>query len=332
MKNKLFFLLSGLLLFSRIAAQEGFKVDWDYRGLSFNEFVRKAENQYNIRFFFKDEWVRDLKPGKYPGIKTLTGFLDTLFRDASLFYYIKNGRDIIVTRGYAVKRTGMPVTGEEQNYIAPSDFGITEEQVASSGNFFNIGNPTEGFRPGNVMLSGYVTDRDTKEPVTGATIFIQKISAGTVTDGFGHYQITLPRGSYLLQFSFIGMKEQKINVNLYDDGDLDMEMNSVLIPLQETIVSAQRDMVLQRYETGVEKINMATFRLLPAQMGESDIIKNVLLMPGIQSVGEGSAGFNVRGGSSDQNLILLYGAPIYNSSHFFGFFSAVNPDIINNIT
>ena len=91
-------------------------------------------------------------------------------------------------------------------------------------------------------------------------------------------------------------------------------------------------MTLQRFEVGAEKINITSFRLLPTSMGESDIIKSVLLIPGVQSVGEGSAGFNVRGGSADQNLILLYGAPIYNSSHFFGFFSAVNSDIIKDVT
>ena len=109
-------------------------------------------------------------------------------------------------------------------------------------------------------------------------------------------------------------------------------MNSVLIPLKETVVSAQKSITLQRFEVGAEKINITSFKLLPTSMGESDIIKSMLLIPGVQSVGEGSAGFNVRGGSTDQNLILLYGAPIYNSSHFFGFFSAVNSDIIKDVT
>jgi hypothetical protein len=113
---------------------------------------------------------------------------------------------------------------------------------------------------------------------------------------------------------------------------MDMEMNSMLIPLKETVISAQKNVIFQRYEVGVEKVNITSFRLLPTSLGESDIIKSVLLIPGVQSVGEGSAGFNVRGGSSDQNLILLYGAPIYNSSHFFGFFSAVNSDIIRDVT
>ena len=101
------------------------------------------------------------------------------------------------------------------------------------------------------------------------------------------------------------MKEKQINVNLYGPGELNVEMNSMLIPLKETIVSAQKNVIFQRFEVGVEKVNITSFRLMPTSMGEADIIKSVLLIPGVQSVGEGSAGFNVRGGSSDQNLILL---------------------------
>jgi hypothetical protein len=128
------------------------------------------------------------------------------------------------------------------------------------------------------------------------------------------------------------MRDKNINLNLYGAGELNVDMNSVLIPLKETVVSAQKSITLQRFEVGAEKINITSFKLLPTSLGESDIIKSMLLLPGVQSVGEGSAGFNVRGGSADQNLILLYGAPIYNSSHFFGFFSAVNSDVIKDVT
>jgi hypothetical protein len=202
-----------------------------------------------------------------------------------------------------------------------------------SGNIFlDIGNPADRFKPGKVTITGYIANRDTKEPVAGVTVFVQKLSTGTISNEYGFYTLTLPRGVHLLQFSFIGMKEKQINVNLYGSGEMNIEMNSMLIPLKETVVSAQKNVIFQRYEVGVEKVNITSFKLLPTSMGESDIIKSVLLIPGVQSVGEGSAGFNVRGGSSDQNLILLYGAPVYNSSHFFGFFSAVNSDIIRDVT
>jgi len=195
-----------------------------------------------------------------------------------------------------------------------------------------IGNPAEKNRAGNVTITGYITNKDTKEPVSGVTVFIQKLTAGTISNEYGFYSLTVPRGVHLLKFSFIGMRDKVINLNLYGAGELNVDMSSVLIPLKETVVSAQKSVTLQRFEVGAEKINITSFKLLPTSLGESDIIKSILLIPGVQSVGEGSAGFNVRGGSADQNLILLYGAPIYNSSHFFGFFSAVNSDIIKDVT
>ena len=225
-----------------------------------------------------------------------------------------------------------PKTGN-QNFIAPTEYYDSQDKQKLSGNIFvDIGNPADRYKSGNVTITGYILNRDTKEPVAGATVLVQKLSTGTISNGYGFYTLTLPRGVHLLQFSFIGMKEKQVNVNLYGSGEMDIEMNSMLIPLKETVVSAQKNVIFQRYEVGVEKVNITSFKLLPTSMGESDIIKSVLLIPGVQSVGEGSAGFNVRGGSSDQNLILLYGAPIYNSSHFFGFFSAVNSDIIRDVT
>lgn len=334
MKLKIFLLILCLSLFSKAGAQEELVLTWDYSNMTFQELVTKAETQYNLRFFYMDEWVEGINPGKYPGQTHLTELLDRLLGEVSLFYFIDNTGNVVITKDFAVKiadnRVARVSAGE--NYLPPTDYSTGDEGESAIQTFFDIGNPSDKNKPGNVMLSGYVTDRDTKEPIAGVTIFVQELSAGAITNEFGHFNLNLPRGSHLLQFSFIGMKEKQVNINLYGEGELDIEMNSMLIPLKETVISAQRNMVLQRYETGVEKINITSFKLLPTSMGETDIIKSILLVPGIQSVGEGSAGYNVRGGSSDQNLLLLYGAPIYNSSHFFGFFSAVNSDIINDAT
>ena len=332
MKLKITLLVLTLLLSNLIFAQNEIKITWDYKDLSFKEFVNKAESTSNLRFFFRDEWVSELKPGDFPGITSLTELLDNLFRDKSLFYFIDESGNVVITKNFAVRISETPKTGS-QNFIAPTEYYDSQDKQKLSGNIFvDIGNPADRYKSGNVTITGYILNRDTKEPVAGATVLVQKLSTGTISNGYGFYTLTLPRGVHLLQFSFIGMKEKQINVNLYGSGDMDIEMNSMLIPLKETIVSAQKNVIFQRYEVGVEKVNITSFKLLPTSMGESDIIKSVLLIPGVQSVGEGSAGFNVRGGSSDQNLILLYGAPIYNSSHFFGFFSAVNSDIIRDVT
>ena len=207
-----------------------------------------------------------------------------------------------------------------------------DNSQGSSTNVIEIGNPVNRNKPGNVILSGYITNKDTKEAVAGVTVYNQKLSLGTLSNAYGFYSLSMPKGTHLLQFSFIGMKGKSVTINLNGDGEMNVEMTSMLIPLKETVISANKNMILRSYEVGVEKINLTSFRLLPTSMGESDIIKSFLLLPGVQTVGEGSAGFNVRGGSADQNLILLDGAPLYNSSHFFGFFSAINSDIIKDVT
>ncbi len=331
MKFRIILVITILSLCGNLIAQDDIRITWDYQDLTFREFAARVDSTYGIRIFYKDEWVSDLKPGSISGTGSLKAFLDRLFENTSLFYFTDKSGNIVITKDFAVKADDNQAA-DSQNYIAPTDYFESRDQQLSGNLFVDIGNPSDRDKPGNVMISGYVTDRDSREPVAGATVYNQRLSAGAVTNEFGYYSLTMPRGSYLLQFTFIGMKEKQVNVNLYGPGEINVEMNSVLIPIKETIISAQKSVMLQRYETGVEKINISSFKLLPTAMGESDIIKSILLIPGIQSVGEGSTGFNVRGGSSDQNLILLYGAPIYNSSHFFGFFSAVNSDIIKDVT
>jgi CarboxypepD_reg-like domain/TonB-dependent Receptor Plug Domain len=332
MKSKIQILILLMFLSLNLGAQEKYKISVNFKDLSFKEFVSRTEKLFHVKFFYKDEWLSNLKLGDYSDCTTLSCLLDNLFRGTSLYYIIEESGNIVITNRYAIKISAAPVK-KEDNFLPPSDFaGAVENQHTDGNASIEIGNPVEKNKSGNVTVSGYIRNKDTKEPVSGVTVFIQKLSVGTISNEYGYFTLTLPRGIHFLQFSFIGMREKKINLNLYGTGELNVEMKSVLIPLKETVVSAQKSITLQRFEVGAEKINITSFKLLPTSMGESDIIKSVLLIPGVQSVGEGSAGFNVRGGSADQNLVLLYGAPVYNSSHFFGFFSAVNADIIKDVT
>ena len=327
-----FLILILLLLTYNLKAQDKYKISGTYKGLSFKDFVRSIESSLTVKFFYKDEWVGGLKTGDYSDCSTLTCVLDNLFKGTTLYYIIEESGNIVITNRFAVK-VSVSTIGKDNNFLPPSEYaGSRENKQIADNAFVEIGNPAEKNKPGNVIVSGYIKNTETKEPVPGVTVFNQKLSIGTISNEYGYYTLTIPRGIHFLQFSFIGMREKMVNLNLYGTGELNVEMRSVLIPLKETLVSAQKSVTLQRFEVGAEKINIASFKLLPTSMGESDIIKSVLLIPGVQSVGEGSAGFNVRGGSADQNLILLYGAPIYNSSHFFGFFSAVNSDIIKDVT
>jgi hypothetical protein len=333
MKLKVFLFLTLLHFPLYINGQDkDYKVTWDYTGQSFNDFVSSSEKAFNLKFFFRDEWVKDIRPDSYHGDNSLQAILDYIFRGKSLYYFFDDSGNIILTKNFSV-RLSEKQTITDGAFIPPTEYYDERDGGSkSAGTNVEIGNPADRNKPGEVTISGYITNKDTKEPIPGVTVFVQEISAGTLSNAFGYYSLALPRGFHQLQFSFIGLKQKKVNLSLYGPGELNVDMNSVMIPLKETIVSAQKSVTMQRFEVGVEKINITSFRLLPTSMGEADIIKSMLLIPGVHSVGEGSAGFNVRGGSADQNLIMLYGAPVYNSSHFFGFFSAVNPDIIKDVT
>lgn len=332
MRIRAFFVAILFFIFPVVQAQEEFVIDWDFDGQSFEDFVLKAESRFPVRFFYNDDWVEGLTLGSYgnrPGLKEV---LDTLFSGNSIYYYTSKSGNIILTKDFAIK-TAEARTSGSSSYIPGIDYSVNGEINNREGNLVaDIGNPADRNRPGNVSLSGNITNHDTKEPVAGVTVYIPKLSAGAISNAFGFYTMNIPRGTYSVRFTFIGMKEKTIDLNLFGPGELNLEMTGVLIPLKEAVITAEKDITLQRLEVGVEKINITSFRLMPTSMGESDITKSVLLIPGVHSVGEGSAGFNVRGGSADQNLILLYGTPVYNSSHFFGFFSAVNPDIIKDVT
>jgi hypothetical protein len=331
MKNILCLLTLFVIFLNKLDAQEKYILTGDYNNLTFNEFALKAEKEYGVKFFYRQSWVSDIRLKNYPECKTLECLLDNLFKNTNLHYLIEDSGNIVITRNFEIKIAGNPEK-ETGKFLPPTESAGTREDLQAGNKVIEVGNPAEKNNPGNVTISGYITNKDTGEPVPGVTVVENKLSSGTISNEFGFYSLKIPRGIHALRFTFIGMKEKNININIFSSGSLDVEMNSVLIPLKETIVSARKNITLQRFEVGAEKININTFRIAPTSMGEPDIIKNILLIPGVQSVGEGSAGFNVRGGSADQNLVLLYGAPLYNTSHFFGFFSAVNSDIIKDVT
>ncbi|MEM9671186.1 MAG: carboxypeptidase-like regulatory domain-containing protein [Cyclobacteriaceae bacterium] len=182
-------------------------------------------------------------------------------------------------------------------------------------------------------VSGYIRDSSSGEDLIGATIAIEERSGvGTTTNIYGFYSLTLAEGEYNLIISYLGYQPKKVPLNLTSDQTLSLELVSQDVQLQEVIVSAEapdanvKDVAMSRDNLKIEKVQR-----LPALFGEVDILKTVQLLPGVISAGEGTTGLFVRGGSADQNLVLLDGATVYNPSHFLGFFSVFNPDAIKNI-
>ncbi|MFC2113101.1 carboxypeptidase-like regulatory domain-containing protein [Bacteroidota bacterium] len=198
--------------------------------------------------------------------------------------------------------------------------------------FCNTGYSFNASESGNITLYGYLKDSGTGEPLIGATVYIQELSNGTVTNTYGFYSLTLPEGTYTIDFSYIGYATITRNLELLADQRHDLELEEELIQIDEVVVRAKsRDHNVTSTEMSVEKLDMKTIQRMPAFMGEVDVIKSIQLLPGVSTVGEGASGFNVRGGSVGQNLVLLDEAPVYNSSHVMGFFSVFNPDAVKDV-
>ncbi|MBR4583388.1 MAG: TonB-dependent receptor [Bacteroidales bacterium] len=180
-------------------------------------------------------------------------------------------------------------------------------------------------------ISGYIKDKATGEDLIGANVMVAGQSIGTSANGYGFYSLTLPGGTYDIIYSFIGYSDDTIHINLTSDKTLTVQMSSSAIMTQEVVVSAERKANVQSSQMSVVRLPVETVKTLPAFMGEVDVLKTIQLMPGVQSAGDGNAGFYVRGGGPDQNLILLDEATVYNASHLFGFFSVFNADAVKDM-
>jgi len=188
-----------------------------------------------------------------------------------------------------------------------------------------------GFAQNKFTISGYVNNESSGENLIGVSVYEKENFKGTTTNTYGFYSLTLPKGDYTLVFSFIGLKEQSLQIDLSKNIKKNIKLASKSVLTQEVNVSAERKKNIESTNVSQVRLDVQKIKQMPALMGEVDILKTIQLLPGVQSGGEGSSGFYVRGGGPDQNLILLDGATVYNASHLFGFFSVFNADAIKDI-
>ncbi len=181
-------------------------------------------------------------------------------------------------------------------------------------------------------VSGYVKDIKNGEALIGVTVYKKNSQIGTSTNAYGFYSLTLPKGPDTLVFSFVGYKTIMKSIDLDSNQSLSLEMGEEGTELDEVVISSEKeDQNVKSMEMSVAKLDIKQIQKMPALLGEVDIVKSIQLLPGVTTVGEGASGFNVRGGNIDQNLVLMDEAPVYNSSHLFGFFSIFNPDAVKDV-
>ena len=277
----------------------------------FDVLAPKIERVNHIKLFYKLEWFGDKRFRASIADLPLEDCLTIVKRVSELSCLVLNSTSYVFVpveiRNYSNKKNsrGVMIIGEE------SDFG----------------------KYTNATLSGKIIDFKTGKPLYGARIGIDKLNVSASTDKEGNYKLTIPVGEYYLSIRYSNYEPDERSVAVGGNGIVDFELADKIIKLKEVVVTDKAmDINIIRTQMSVIKFNNKTIKELPTFLGEKDIVKSVTLLPGVQSTGEFGTGFFVRGGSADQNLILVEDVPLFNSSHMFGLNSAINSDGVNSVT
>ncbi|MDH5608622.1 MAG: TonB-dependent receptor [Cyclobacteriaceae bacterium] len=208
---------------------------------------------------------------------------------------------------------------------------LSDGDETDENSVIEIGNRNLMKTGGSITIAGYIREKNNQEPVEGALIYIEEPFVSAISDASGFYSLTIPNGRKTVIVQFVGMKPVMRKIVGFSSGKLNIDMDVEIIALQEVTIQADKDINITNVQMGVTKLNVESIKNVPILLGERDILKIATTLAGVQTLGEGASGFNVRGGKSDQNLFLINNASIYNTSHFFGFFSVFNSDAIQNM-
>ena len=332
----LFFFLSSCCVYGQET-----NLSVQFKNILFTQLVDTLEKLVPVRIYYSDKWVDSLSLDVNAQNATFEELMNSTLRKDGFSFIISEDNKVILSKGYSIKTSFRKEyldylarnysRQDTASYVRPAA-RTAESAISDEYRIFKIGDPRLGKKSGTAVLSGTIINPTDGQFVNGAVVYIEKLKIGAMTNSSGYYSLTVPKGQYQIDFRMIGMKSTRRNVLIYSDGALDVEMTEDTKQMATVFVTGERNNSVRDVRTGIEKIYMKMLKQIPLGLGEVDVIKSTLLLPGVQTAGEASAGYNVRGGSVDQNLVFLNNAPILNSSHFFGFFSAFNSDLISDVT
>lgn len=313
------------------------KLDVHLNNAALEELVKVIESKTDYKFYYQKPLFDSLKVTIDVRDAAVSDVLERAFSGTD-FHYAIFERSVFLTKNIRILTAlPSPISDKEGSKVPGSkvqlaDLTVKEHSVSAGADLklYTIGVNTS---PGktSATLAGYIKNSKTGEPIPGVAVFVSKPRIGAVSDAFGFYSLTLPKGRHQLNIQAIGVKDARRQILLQGDGKLDINVQDELLTLKEVVITADKASNIRRTPMGIEKLDINTIKQVPTVFGEADVLRVVLTLPGVKSVGESNTGFNVRGGSVDQNLILFNDATVFNPSHFFGFFSAFNPEVIKDV-
>ncbi len=313
--------------------------------VSIEKFADIIEKQSGFHFYYDTARVDSVTITITVSNQPIKNVLDLAFANTGIFYAIDNTKHIFLTKGYALNLSlpdgffngakpgknkpvaDLVVSGD----LNDTDEVQTEQKAILENKLYEIGDKSITNTPHAITMAGYIRDAKTGEPVAGASVYIDNPRIGGTSDQYGYYSLSLPRGRHILNIQSIGMRDTRRQITLYSDGKMNIDLQGTVMTLKRVIIAAQKLSNVKGTQMGLQKIDIKTIKQVPVVFGEADVLRVVTTLPGVKTVGESSTGLNVRGGSADQNLILFNDATIYNPSHFFGMFSAFNPEVVKDV-
>lgn len=314
----------------------------DFKELSIDQFTDQLAAKTGYNFYYDSRQFDTIKISLLVKDEPLQKVLERVLFNTGFSYSIDHHKNVFLLKGRAIQ-TDLPAgffgkvksaTDTIQANTAPNEGVDSSAETTGTrleNKLYDIGKANDS-KSARATIAGFVRDDKTGEPLAGVSVFVEgKDGGGIATDQNGFYSLTLQKGRHTLNIQSRGKRDTRRHIMLHSDGKLNIELHDHVISLRAVVISARKSTHVSNVQLGVERLNIKAIKQTPTVFGEADILKVVLTLPGVKSVGEASTGFNVRGGAVDQNLILFNGATIYNPSHFFGFFSAFNPEVVSDV-
>lgn len=308
----------------------------NYNGMKYPDFAKTIEIDFGVKLLSNSPKSDSLivKQGKIPmyiGDALRETFIGTRFS-----FYAYSPEILVILDDYVIfdnipQYFTQTITTPKVEVTKNIEFLSETKNLQKKKTLnYTFGIPTDKTDKRRAVLSGHIVEATSGEPVIGAVVIIEGLNTGVMTDANGEFSLNLPQGRHNIIVRSIGTEEKKLGVNLFANGKMNVELKEQTTAIEEVNIFAKQINKVQSVQMGMETMEMKTIKALPSALGEVDIVKIATMLPGVQTVGECASGFNVRGGGVDQNLILLDGAPIFNSSHLFGFFSVFNQDVVDD--
>ena len=308
-----------------------------YNGLEWAEFVSQLEQDHPVRIFFREADTQNFRPPQLSEAVPLLDFLQAqlpncTFTFDQLGHLFISGGEPIITQLSPDIYPRIRDAGNNKNTAPEEDRELANTSNQHIGKVIAIGDARKGAGKRNAIFEGTVVSAADGLTLPGATILFEELGTGVATDENGGYSIELKKGTYTLIINHLNHQEQKLKINLLSDGGYAFKLDSKTTLLKEVTITSTKFDRVQSTKMGFERLTIKSVEAIPLVLGEKDILKVASLLAGVQSVGEGTAGFNVRGSPADQNLFYIDRVPIYNTSHLLGFFSAFNSDAISEFS